>query len=425
MADMFRQVIARRSQGLRNLACVAVLSVTAGLPALALGAGGDLLWEDRFDAGSVAQARDVAADGGRVFAVGTVGVVSSDYLVRAYDAGTGGLLWQDRLDAGGEEVANAVVTAPGQVFVAGGADWDLLVRAYDAPTGVLLWQDRFHGGSVGGYTVISTNAGRVFAAAKTSWGELLVRAFEARTGVFLWQNRFFPGDAWHRRELDFVLGILAADGRVFVVANEYGGGSFVYAYDARNGLLLWQESRALECLSAAAAELGRVFVAGATRGAQCGEAWVVRAYDTGTGSLLWQDTFDGGASTWASGLAVGGGRVFAVGDTWPGTERHHAVVRAYDSQTGNLLWQKQIGAGGGFSNAVALEEEYVFVAENRRVSKFFVRAHIARTGRIVWKSLFNEPDTYDQVSRLAVAEGRVFAVGSTGDYFLVRALAAH
>ena len=90
---------------------------------------GTLYWEDQYP-GSVivpppgticcaSRARDIVADGGRVFAVGF-----SPFIVRAYDAKSGNLLWQNEQPTG---LAESVAIDRGVVFAADSG----VLRAYD------------------------------------------------------------------------------------------------------------------------------------------------------------------------------------------------------------------------------------------------------------------------------------------------------
>src|SRR5262249_36911973 len=73
--------------------------------------------------------------------------------------------------------------------------------------------------------------------------------------------------------------------------------------------------------------------------------WLVRAYDTSDGTLLWEDQRDeAGFADVAELVAVEGGLVFVAGtvfDAIPnsGLVNPNVVVRAYDARTGVLHWQ--------------------------------------------------------------------------------------
>jgi hypothetical protein len=89
------------------------------------------------------------------------------------------------------------------------------------------------------------------------------------------------------------------------------------------------------------------FVAGWVRwvpGRQNQEAILVRAYDTASGILRWEDQFPSASVCicQAKDVVVDGGRVIAVGAgsaTW--------LVRAYDARHGDLLWSDEFAPIGG------------------------------------------------------------------------------
>jgi len=107
----------------RSVACLAGAGILL-LAGTALGAGGDLLWEDVFDgAGSQDIARAVAVKGRSVYGAGesfnAVSPTSSaDWLVRANDAKTGASLWQRSIDvAGGTDSAYSIAVSGRTVIV--------------------------------------------------------------------------------------------------------------------------------------------------------------------------------------------------------------------------------------------------------------------------------------------------------------------
>src|SRR2546428_7830812 len=113
-----------RLLALASTLCGLVLaSTTLFTDARAYAAGGDLLWQDRFNlAGGQAFATSVASSHGRVVAVGGVqnGEGHSVFVGRAYDPKRGTLLWEDRVDAqGGHDHAAAEVVAAECRLVAG------------------------------------------------------------------------------------------------------------------------------------------------------------------------------------------------------------------------------------------------------------------------------------------------------------------
>jgi outer membrane protein assembly factor BamB len=139
----------------------------------------------------------------------------------------------------------------------------------------------------------------------------------------------------------------------------------------------------------------RVFTAGWVENVGTGFDWLVRAHDAKTGALLWQDLFDSdGQDELAADIAVEKGRVIVVGnansDSW--------FVRAYDEKTGSILWQDELNRGHGFNtaSAVVTSGQQVFVAgavaEHNFKINLLVRAYDAETGTLLWEKS-QEPPT--------------------------------
>src|SRR5579872_870222 len=219
---------------------------------------GTLLWQDRFAAGEDPTAR-VTVNGTRAFVAGKAPSAagnSTGWLVRAYDAASGSVLWQDAVTgfSGIENKAQTVaskrdlVLAGGFTSIASFADF-ALVRAYDARTGTLRWEDRFNFGSSFAavnqiafaedddpLTVLAVGRG-VTPDFKTEW---FIRAYDARTGVFLWQDVLDGG------RFNDGLSVTSHKGRAFVSgftldATPASRHFTVRAYDARTGILIWQD----------------------------------------------------------------------------------------------------------------------------------------------------------------------------------------
>src|SRR5262249_34926411 len=102
-----------------------------------------------------------------------------------------------------------------------------------------------------------------------------------------------------------------------------------------------------------------------------GEYFLVRAYDTATGELRWEDRFRtaGGCFCHALDLVVEKGRVFAVGvkDARFAPPDNVSLVRAYDASSGQPLWHDEfdspaLGYAASRLDAVAAQDGKVFVA---------------------------------------------------------------
>ena len=275
-------------------------------------------------------------------------------------------------------------------------------RAHGA--GRLLWEDRYDragGTDVPAYWAVAAAGNRVFVAggSTNSSGDLdlLVRAHDASTGTLLWSDEFD-----HAGGEDYAWAVTEKAGRVFVsgsVSNAAGTLVLVIrAYDSRTGALLWQDlldpgGGLLNRFEYLATSGDTVFAVGTMRKSPGNGDWIVRAYDMSTGALVWQDQFDrAGRNDRARSVAVAGDRVVVGGISARPGDFGLFYVRAYDASNGALLWQD--AAPGVFGDAVNV------VADGRRAfvsgtvlssidpvvnQDWLVRAYDATTGRLLWE----------------------------------------
>jgi len=329
------------------------------------------LWQDQVDGGN-AEAVASTVGGKQVFAVGrlTNAAGDFDFLVRAYDGVTGALVWQDQFDlAAGDDEALALAVAGKQLFVGGSGenaagDDDFLVRAYDGVTGALVWQDQVDGGNAE-VLAFTGGSGRVFAAGrlKNAAGDFdfVVRAYDSAIGTLLWQDQLdlAGGD-------DKALALSLAKDRLFAAGNgnnappPVGNIDFlVRTYNSATGALVWADQFDLaggndEAL-ALGVIVGKVIAAGRGRNAAGNDDFLVRAYDRGTGALLWQDQLDSaGGNDEALALAVKQTKVFTAGRVTNAAGNFDFPVRAYNGTTGALLWQDQFDLTGGDDEAFGI-----------------------------------------------------------------------
>jgi outer membrane protein assembly factor BamB len=363
--------------------------------------GQPLLWENRFDNGPhdlpAGDAMAVAQD--RVFVAGSTSDVL-DLLVRAHDARTGDPLWDDRFDlAAGRDQALGITAAGGRVFASGiatnAADISVpVIRTYDGRTGEVLWQD-LAAAPQGLFDSAAVEGHRVFAIGVISEvidpepgmsflfpADSLVRAYDSRTGELLWQDRFGAPDPPFAVQLDRPVTVKA------------GG--------------------------------GRVFVGGRIRPGPGPSRWFVRAYDAGTGELLWQDTTT--LPGQANELALDGGRLVAAGrinrPSGPFLSQQDWLIRAYDAATGALLWEDLVDKGPSpveTARDVTTADARVFVAgiAGATCNSFVVhpdncdaliRTYDLATGQFLWEDRFDEAPL-DEFNSVAARDGRVVAVG--------------
>jgi hypothetical protein len=206
------------------------------------------------------------------------------------------------------------------------------------------------------------------------------------------------------------------------------------------GDLVWEDhvdtAGGDDLLNALAVRRGRVFAAGFDTNTAGNRDFLVRAYDADSGTLLWKDQVDtAGDADRAFALAAGAGRVFAAGFGTNADGNQDFLVRAYDQTTGALRWQDQRDPAGfnDVAEALAVWGGQVFAAGSGERAAgnqdFLVRAYEARSGALRWEDRGDTAGLNDAAFALAVDRGRVFAAGfvtnAAGNQdFLVRAYQA-
>jgi len=251
-------------------------------------------------------------------------------------------------------------------------------------------------------------------------------------GDLLWQDRFDPIG-----RNDTALDVAAGWGRVVAVGStESAAGDkdiVVRTYDAKTGELLWHDQVDLSSrddeASAVVMDSRCVIVVGTGTDAAENKEFLVRAYDVKQGMLLWEDrSVFSSFSAGAHGVDMDSKRIVVVGHATDSDGQSRIIVRAYEPETGRLLWGTQSPMAGerGVARAVALKGPWAYVVgwDNLvgRLGPFVsVRAYDLETGAIRWESVNS---TNSRALYVAVSAGRVIVVGQGGDSvddFLIRA----
>jgi len=409
---------------------------------------GDLLWQDQVDfAGGADVALAVAADAGRVVAVGSAQnrAGNTDFVVRAYDGKTGALLWKDQVNAGAANDAATAVVIEGDTVVVGGTSQPttggphLILRAYAVKTGKLAWEDRsalqsFNGLASGGSRVVITGT----TATSTGSGRLFVRAYVTKTGVVAWQDRPAPPVGYD----NFVgapRGLAVSGHNAYVTGTVTGPGAttscHVRSYDAADGNLNWATVHVSPCRALAVAADGkRVIVAG--QGSIALDDLHVQAYDADHGGFLWEMLSGVGTGTENALLATDLEHRLAFVGGWirwePGSFNQEAfLVRAYDSATGVLRWEDQYPGARPFVNRCLCHGRDLITQGHRvfavgigafnagPLGTWVVRSYDAREGDLLWQDEFQPVggvggSPYGEAGGLAVAVdgGRAFVAGA-------------
>jgi len=455
-----RRTLTPRAAAPRRALSLVVFGLFLVASAQPSAAAGELLWADVLDQNLGAdQADAVAVKGRRVVVAGRSddvgGAEMPQSVVRALDAKTGERLWSYQLDHVQTSESTALVVSGNRAFVArkaenadgvfSGPDW--MVAAHDLKTGTPVWEDILPSTGEEEVVALTVKGSRVFAGGEgenlldpASGRDWLVRAVSAKNRTFLWEDRIDSALLTDR-----VVG-LAVSGRRVIAAGVSNGAAapesdadwLVRALDAKRGTLLWQN-----VVDRGAADTVRdVGVSGRTTvvvgrsveaaGPGGDDDWLVQAYDTKTGALLWEDAVD-----FALGedqprkVAVGKKQVVVVGgatNAVSGASGEDWAVRAYDAKTGGLLWDDLLDGPSNNDRAVqvALAGKAVLVAgRSQRLidpesgNDWMVRAYDVKTGALLWSDEYDGALGNDRVSStgtgIAVSGKRAFVVGRSGN----------
>jgi outer membrane protein assembly factor BamB len=336
---------------------------------------GRLLWEDASDRGAVFQeVGSLALQGDQVIATGIdfskCSIFSGDgagcyNITRAYDARTGALRWEDKFEGAGILGGGWFVTSTANVVIVGGnlaisfQQTAFIVRALDAQSGAVLWHDQMTpSGAQDRATQVAAHGNRVFAIGGVNH-DWMVRAYHAHTGKVLWEKTYSLAGSGLRDVFDYPLQVATEGTRVVVAGygshpsdNDLLRDWVVNAYDANDGELRWTDvldpiGRIDEAGAGVIFEKGLVFVHGFVAASirpdsVSNDDMLIRAYDPGSGRLVWEDQIDKEndlelPAIWP-GLAADRGRVTIVGSTVhplpDGSIESDWVVRTYRVRSG-------------------------------------------------------------------------------------------
>jgi outer membrane protein assembly factor BamB len=425
----------------------AILMFLAVVPSIGTAAPGDLLWENRGQPEPRGTALAIAVQGNVVVATGDVDPKRGelDWFVRAHDANTGVTLWEDRVGAPGFNRAQEVAVDAGRVFAAGwlftpAHGFDFVVRAYDLNSGAFLWQQRVDRGGFNEFAeAVVAHDGRVFVAGRvlgaTGSSDFALFAFDAQTGEPLWESVTDPSGL---RLVDIAVALRAQGDRVFVAGTIFAvdpdsGEDFnlasnallVRAHDARTGAVAWEEQvpDAMNWYTRSLAAQGDLlFVAGSMLKSPDNLDFMVRAYDAQTGALVWIDQVDQQVVESATALSATGDRLFVAGwDCDASFFNCHDLVRAYDAQTGAFLWQDRFNEPGGdvfggIANPVLeADKGQVFlggsVLNTEGRYEWTIRAYDAKTGTLGWEERIDPGGFFSSPNGFASQGDRLYAAG--------------
>ncbi|MEM7335335.1 MAG: PQQ-binding-like beta-propeller repeat protein [Chloroflexota bacterium] len=241
------------------------------------------------------------------------------------------------------------------------------------------------------------------------------------SGLFIWGDEF----SYNEDGIETAVSVATADGKVFVASSATSNAEnpdwFIRAYDTQTQSLIWEDqfdyTGNFDSIYKIAAQNDRVIVAGASEVAVVQENWILRAHDSNTGNLLWQDEYDyNGTVSFLQDLLVTEKFVIVVGEAYDENFEPDWVVSVHDIQTGALVWRDRYSAGGTenipFDAEVSGNRLFVsgWITNSGYDEGWFIRSYNLSTGQIFWEELINEPG-FEVAFSLAFDRNALFVAG--------------
>lgn len=287
-----------------------------------------------------------------------------------------------------------------------------------------LWSDTYGGNVQGQATDVEISRGT--AVVTSLWSGVVprfafgfhVRAYDARRGVLLWEDLVNDG------LINIANEVTIHQGRAYAVGmteREFVQGFALRAYDVDGGALAWEDwVPGGQALTVGAGN--RTVVAAGQMGAE----FAVRAYDARSGAFLWSDLQgDTNRTEYATSVAMGGSVAVVAGFLRGDDQDSAFTVRSHDSRTGALLWRDETEPGRfGIAYEVATRGRTV-VAVGTIGCGFGVRAYSLATGTVLWEDVEPGPpdpsvDPCDEARSVALKGNRAIVAGHRGDEAIVR-----
>lgn len=260
---------------------------------------------------------------------------------------------------------------------------DSNLYALDAESGAQRWA---RSGICNNYASPAVIGDVVFIAGGDVW------ALEADTGNVIWRTTV--SDNPHAPSSFINSPTTFADGKVFAGNNN----NFLYAFDAASGNVLWKKQAAGTSCTPAGCASGSIYDSPAVADGRVFASavdGVLAAYDEETGDVLWtRNLFDGPV---LSSPAVVNGVLYIGG----------SGVHAVDAATGNLLWKAPISFV--YSTPVVDGGRVYAGSTNHRIY-----ALDAETGSIVWSTMTGGPIT---TAGPTLANGVLFVGSEDNDLY--------
>lgn len=326
-------------------------------------------------------------------------------------SGSGDVLWEQEIATGYNVIGPQLAAVDSWVF-AHSTDYSTgppveVLNAYWAVSGQHAWEARGRAGwdKVALGQSVAAVRDRVFTATEllpegrgnSSVAEITAR--EAATGALLWTREF-------NDENHYLIWQIAANrDAVFVVGRRTRVGrsqAMILALDVVTGKTLWSDlftfAGSYDEAQRVALAKGRVIVSASSTvsTSKSSDPSVLRAYDAQTGRLLWQTDR---ADRRFVNMTAYRSRVYAVG------MKSAAIVSAYDIGSGERLWKRRIKGASSDSISAARKAVAIFGRDFRGNSVLQVLDR--KSGQPLWAS--KHEDTWG--FQVLGYRGRLYAIG--------------
>ncbi len=328
-----------------------------------------LAWQSHYDhaQSSTQQGVAVAMDSrGNVFVTGYHDGSSDTWYTAKYDSLTGALVWDDTFAAavGDARPASIATDSDGNVIVTGYTNTanghDYYTIKYDGADGTRLWQRTYNNaqnGSDEARKVVVDGSDNVIITGR-SIGAATNFDFHTikynSSGTFQWERRYTTSFTDEPRDLAVDgSGNVAVTGRSRVGSDEC---IYTAKYNSATGAVTWQqtfdgaENRDDEGNGVAIDGSGNVLITGTVRKANGDYSFQTIKYSSAAGTVLWQKTFTsaGGDTNGPTGIGVDSAGNAIIG----GTSRLDGFkvtfyVAKYASANGATLWENRTTAPAG------------------------------------------------------------------------------
>ncbi|HZM85178.1 MAG TPA: PQQ-binding-like beta-propeller repeat protein, partial [Blastocatellia bacterium] len=372
-------------------------------------------WVQRYNdpANSNDLAEAVAVDkNGNVIVTGTShNAVNADYYTTKYAAG-GDLLWEQRYNGptnGSDHAYCLALDDSGNVLVAGSSQDQFHLVKYAAPDGALLWEQRRTNGYGRGVAIGADESGNVIVTGvftDGTSGDYYTAKYASSNGTLLWEQRY-NGPA-NRSDEPRALA-LERNGNAVVTGTSHDSPSntayYTAKYAATSGLLLWDRrydgSTENYAQGVAVDDAGDVVVTGISISGGNTD-WYTIKYAATNGGTLWEKRYNGpgNGDDDARTVVIDHNRdVIVTGYSFGTNGNFDAYTVKYSGTDGRVLWDKRYNGPGNdadLANAVAVDSVgNVVVAgvssDRFRNHDYYTAKYATADGALLWEQRYNGP----------------------------------